>query len=278
MNGGLINPARQSRIHPTMKAILTSLFAIALSLVPLHAQDDGFVSLFDGKTLDGWKNPYKWGEAVIVDGEIHLKGDKKWFLVTEKSYSDFIFEGEVRLPEGQANSGFMFRAHVEPNKVFGYQAEVDGDANRKWSGGLYDEGRRQWFISPVKEDAASVAAFRKRGRCFQAQRLGTGTASPAKATRSPSRSTGSRHHRHRGRQGRLRPDRHPAPRREGPDLHVPQAADQGAEVGFQGTREHGKPRFTAQRTDSGVSGMTGRFGTSGATSSALNGRWRRCQE
>jgi hypothetical protein len=56
----------------------------------------------------------------------------------------------------------MFRAHVEPNKVFGYQAEVDGDANRKWSGGLYDEGRRQWFISPVKADADSVAAFRKR--------------------------------------------------------------------------------------------------------------------
>jgi hypothetical protein len=162
MIGSLQNPALQRRIHPTMKAILTALFAIALSLVPLHAQDDGFVSLFDGKTLDGWKNPYKWGEAVIVDGEIHLKGDKKWFLVTEKNYSDFIFEGEVKLPEGQANSGFMFRAHVEPNKVFGYQAEVDGDANRKWSGGLYDEGRRQWFISPVKADADSVAAFRKR--------------------------------------------------------------------------------------------------------------------
>jgi hypothetical protein len=145
-----------------MKAILTSLFAIALPFASLHAEDDGFVSLFDGKTLNGWKNPYKWGEAAIVNGEIHLKGDKKWFLVTGKSYSDFIFEGEVKLPEGKANSGFMFRAHVEPNKVFGYQAEVDGDANRKWSGGLYDEGRRMWFISPVKEDAESVAAFRKR--------------------------------------------------------------------------------------------------------------------
>ncbi|MCU0585845.1 MAG: DUF1080 domain-containing protein, partial [Desulfobacterales bacterium] len=66
------------------------------------------------RDLTGRKNPYKAGEVIIVNGEIHLKGDKKWFLVTEKSYSDFIFEGEVKLPEGQANSGFMFRAHVEP--------------------------------------------------------------------------------------------------------------------------------------------------------------------
>lgn len=145
-----------------MKSILSTLFALALPLASLHAQDDGFVSLFDGKSTAGWKNPYKWGESVIVNNEIHLKGDKKWFLVTEKTYSDFIFEGEVKLPEGQANSGFMFRAHVEPNKVFGYQAEVDGDAKRKWSGGLYDEGRRMWFISPIKENPESVAAFQKR--------------------------------------------------------------------------------------------------------------------
>ena len=151
-----------------MKSILTTLFAIALPFASLHAQQDGFVSLFDGKSTDGWKNPYKWGESVIVDGEIHLKGDKKWFLVTEKNYSDFIFEGEVKLPEGKANSGFMFRAQVEPNKVFGYQAEVDGDTKRKWSGGLYDEGRRNWFISPKKDDPESVAAFQKRaGDTFQ---------------------------------------------------------------------------------------------------------------
>ena len=124
--------------------------------------EDGFTPLFDGKTMNGWRNPYEWGKIEVVDGEIHLTGDKKFFVVTEKTYGDFIFEGEVHLPEGKANSGFMFRAHVQPNKVFGYQAEVDGDANRKWSGGLYDEGRRMWFISPIKGDKASEAAFRAR--------------------------------------------------------------------------------------------------------------------
>jgi hypothetical protein len=145
-----------------------NLFAAALcfSLVPAMAEekvdDSAFKPLFDGKTLDGWKNPYKHGEAKVVDGEIHLTGDRKFFLVTEKTYGDFIFEGDVHLPEGKANSGFMFRAHAEPNKVFGYQAEVDGDPNRKWSGGLFDEGRRQWFISPIRGDNASEEAFRER--------------------------------------------------------------------------------------------------------------------
>lgn len=128
----------------------------------LQAEEQGFVDLFDGKTLKGWKNPYDWGKSEVVNGEVHLTGDKKFFLVTEKSYKDFVFEGDILLPEGKANSGFMFRAHVEPNKVYGYQSEVDGDVNRKWSGGLYDEGRRMWFISPIKGDAASEEAFRKR--------------------------------------------------------------------------------------------------------------------
>lgn len=140
--------------------ILASLVCCAFT--SLSAQEKDFTPLFDGKTLDGWKNPYSWGKAAVVDGEIHLTGDKKFFLVTEKTYGDFVFEGEVLLPSGTANSGFMFRAHAEPNKVYGYQSEVDGDPKRKWSGGLYDEGRRMWFISPIKGNAESEAEFRKR--------------------------------------------------------------------------------------------------------------------
>jgi hypothetical protein len=145
------------------------LFAAAilcLSLPSACAKEqkatDGFKPLFNGKTLEGWHNAYKWGKAEVVDGEIHLTGDNKFFVVTDKEYGDFIFEGQILLPEGKANSGFMFRAHAEPGKVFGYQSEVDGDPNRGWSGGLYDEGRRKWFISPIQGNKESVEAFRER--------------------------------------------------------------------------------------------------------------------
>jgi hypothetical protein len=145
-----------------MKLKTLAIAACAFISSAIAQENNGFTPLFDGKTTSGWTNPYKWGEVKVVEGEIHLTGNQKFFLVTEKTYGDFIFEGEILLPEGKANSGFMFRAHAGPNKVFGYQAEVDGDANRKWSGGLYDEGRRTWFISPIKGNKESEEAFRKR--------------------------------------------------------------------------------------------------------------------
>lgn len=128
-----------------------------------------WIDLFNGKDLTNWENPYDWGKAEIVDGEIHLTTDKsKWFLSTVKEYSDFIFEAEVKMPEGKSNSGFLFRSHKSKNKMFGYQAEVD-PSSRNWSGGLYDEGRRRWFISPNRDHAESeeekkksIAAFVER--------------------------------------------------------------------------------------------------------------------
>jgi hypothetical protein len=139
--------------------------ALVFALLAAAPADD-FTPLFDGKTLAGWKNPYEWGEAKVEEGEIRLKASKKFFLVTEKSYADFIFEGEVLMPAGKSNAGFMFRCHVEKNKVFGYQAEVD-TSDRKWSGGLYDEGRRGW-LHPKKDDKAAAEAFVKQaGDCFK---------------------------------------------------------------------------------------------------------------
>ena len=141
-----------------------AMSTVGLVLQAVLRADGGWVSLFDGKTLDGWKNPYTWGEATVTEGEIRLKANKKFFLVSEKSYGDFVFEAEIKMPEGKANSGFMFRCHVARNSVTGYQAEVD-PSDRKWAGGLYDEGRRKWLNSlegqPEKQAAFDRAAWNK---------------------------------------------------------------------------------------------------------------------
>lgn len=118
-----------------------------------------WTSLFDGKTLEGWTNPYDWGKARVENGEIRLQADEKFFLVTDTTYRDFVFEGEVKLPDRESNSGIMFRANVDTNRVYGYQAEVD-PTDRAWSGGLYDEDRRGW-IHPPEGDSAAGAKFRK---------------------------------------------------------------------------------------------------------------------
>ncbi|WDI41048.1 family 78 glycoside hydrolase catalytic domain [Bremerella sp. P1] len=113
----------------------------------------GYTPLFNRKDLSGWRNPYSHGEAKVVGDEIHLLSNKKFFLVTEKKYSDFRLSVEIHLPQGPANSGVMFRCHVDDDakgkKVYGYQAECDG-SERRWSGGLYDEGRRGWIWPSTK--------------------------------------------------------------------------------------------------------------------------------
>jgi len=136
------------------------VLALAFSAASAADSAESWKPLFDGQTLTGWTSPYTWGKAWVEDGQILLQADRKFFLVTEKKYRDFIFEGEVKMPEGTSNSGFMFRCHVQPNKVFGYQAEVDPSA-RQWSGGLYDEGRRGWLV-PVQNDPNSARAFVQR--------------------------------------------------------------------------------------------------------------------
>mgnify|MGYP000636180561 CR=1 FL=1 len=118
---------------------------------------DQWTSMFDGESLDGWYNPYEWGQVSVENEEIHLKAEDKFFLASEKTYGDFVFEAEVKLPDRHSNSGLQFRSHAEKNNVYGYQAEVD-PSDRKWAGGLYDEGRRGW-LNPLKGKPSAQQAF-----------------------------------------------------------------------------------------------------------------------
>ena len=111
--------------------------------------EENWMDLFNGDDLTGWHNPYPHGEFRVKKGIIELVANKKFFLAYDQKFSDFILKAEIKLPKGKANSGFLFRSQKKENgTLFGYQAEVDG-SDRKWSGGLYDEGRRGW-IHPKK--------------------------------------------------------------------------------------------------------------------------------
>lgn len=107
-----------------------------------------------GTSLSNWHNIYSYGDAEIVDNEIHLISTKNWFYLTKVRYSDFELEAEILMPDVKeySNSGFIFRAQVGENEkgryAYGYQAEVDPSA-RKWSGGLYDQGTERKWLHPT---------------------------------------------------------------------------------------------------------------------------------
>jgi hypothetical protein len=89
----------------------TTLFAtiVALVLSPAAFADDkeeGFVSLFDGKTLNGWEGDTKGYTAE--EGVLICRKDGGGFLYTEKEYGDFELRFEFKLTPG-ANNGLGVR-------------------------------------------------------------------------------------------------------------------------------------------------------------------------
>jgi hypothetical protein len=127
--------------------------------------ESGFVPLFDGKTLDGWKVVGGGAKYRVEDGQIVGTVDpasrSNTFLRTEKTFGDFVFKVDLKL-DLPGNSGIQFRSHQREEKngirVFGYQAEVDPSA-RAWSGGLYDEARRGWLYD-LKDHPEAQKAFK----------------------------------------------------------------------------------------------------------------------
>jgi hypothetical protein len=107
--------------------------------------EEGFVPLFDGKSLAGWEGDeelWKAADGMIVCDSPGIKQNE--FLATEKSYRDFELRLEFRLREGKGNSGVQFRSRRVDgsSEVSGYQADI----GEKYWGCLYDESRRNKIL------------------------------------------------------------------------------------------------------------------------------------
>jgi hypothetical protein len=111
--------------------------AIGVLLLSLAcAADAPFVSLFDGKSLEGWV-PEHTNRFSARNGILAYDGGTGW-LRSAKAYKDFEFQAEYRAVTPGADSGIFFRAAPqstpeEPHwPVRGYQLQVtDGESNLK---------------------------------------------------------------------------------------------------------------------------------------------------
>jgi hypothetical protein len=147
------------------------------------AQQENWIDLFDGKTLNGWSIHSGIAKYRVEDGAIvgtTVKNSPNTFLCTDKEFGDFILEFEVMV-DPRLNSGVQFRSKialeeltywlrdekgklqaktVPKDRVHGYQAEIAG-AETGTSGGIYDEARRamipDWWI---KKGTKASKAFK----------------------------------------------------------------------------------------------------------------------
>jgi len=132
-------------------------FLLLLSL-SAHAAP---ISLFDGKTFDGWEGEtakvWRIEDGVIVGGSMEGNPQNE-FLASKKRYKNFILKLEYKLTgtEGFVNGGVQFRSLRIPqprNEMSGFQADIGAG----YSGCLYDESRRKKMLLEANKDVIAKA-------------------------------------------------------------------------------------------------------------------------
>jgi hypothetical protein len=130
---------------------LLVLAALLAAAIPAAAEEPGFVSLFDGKTLDGWSCPAMkyWS---VEDGAITARNTEPikecYYLVWEGGKpGDFELKAKFRIQgPKEANSGIQFRSKVRPDGfVEGYQADIAKET--RFFGVLYDETPKRGLVA-----------------------------------------------------------------------------------------------------------------------------------
>lgn len=148
-----------------MKQIVTIFFL--LITLNAAAQSDNWQSLFDGKTLNGWKQVTGSASYTVKNGMIVGTTTAKSpnsFLACEKRFTgDFVLEMEAMMTDTNTNSGVQFKSNFDAaanngkGLIYGYQYEFD-PSFRKWTGGIYEEGRRSWLY-PVSNNPKGQLFF-----------------------------------------------------------------------------------------------------------------------
>lgn len=119
---------------------------------PIEGDEDGFVSIFDGKSLDGWEGDSKYWRVAdgLMTGEITPETVIKsnTFIIWKGGAPEnFELKVEYRITAA-GNSGINYRSVVVEDKVTpankfamrGYQCDIDGQ--RRYTGNNYEEKGR----------------------------------------------------------------------------------------------------------------------------------------
>ena len=109
----------------TSKLRFLALSAVLLAGTNAFAADAEWISLFDGKTLDGWEKVGKEDSVwEVKDGAISGSGPASMLVNTKGSYKNFRYRAEIMIND-KANSGLYFRTTERPGFSDGYEAQID---------------------------------------------------------------------------------------------------------------------------------------------------------
>lgn len=143
----------------THLAFAAALIFVLASSSPAADEAVGFVSLFDGKTLDGWTflgkqydkrwNMWKVDEGTLLADSSNARDHDDVYLATTKEYGDFVLRLKFQaFRETNGTIGVQFRSRYEPDAYWADGPEVIVDPGRPWrSGMIHDQtrGSKRWL-------------------------------------------------------------------------------------------------------------------------------------
>lgn len=135
------------------------------------ADKDGWTSLFDGKSIEGWEIKSGFATYEVKDGAIHgttAEGSKNTFLCSAKEYGDFELEFEVKVHDS-LNSGCQIRSALKDvdaensygGRVNGPQVEIESSPGQ--AGYIYGEATGLGWLSPEPKDKSHSHKHMKNG-------------------------------------------------------------------------------------------------------------------
>jgi hypothetical protein len=163
-----------------VKFLLTAVSVLSLALLATRSlaadapqPEEGFVSLFDGKTLDGWKvgenaNLFRVHKGIIVmecpattHAPAHLFYEGE---VGQHDFKNFVFKVDVMTFPG-ANSGIFFHSKYQEGgwPDFGMESQID-NSHVDWrrTGSIWGIKNVTWGPeTPPKDNKEAVTVFRK---------------------------------------------------------------------------------------------------------------------
>lgn len=115
-----------------MRTVATCILALLLPAMALAAEadEDGWITLFDGTSLEGWKATEKAESFEVRDGVLCVEDGRSHLFyvgpVEDHDFTNFEFKAEVMTTPG-SNSGVFFRTKYQargwPHE--GYEAQVN---------------------------------------------------------------------------------------------------------------------------------------------------------
>lgn len=151
-----------------MKTLLIPCLALTLTSTALAEEKDGWIPLFNGKSLDGWKANENPASFSVKDGILIVNGPRAHLFydgpVQNHDFKNFELKAEILTKPG-ANSGVYFHTQFQdsgwPSK--GYEIQVNNThTDPKKTAGVY--AIKDNFTAPAKDNEWFTMEIKVEGK------------------------------------------------------------------------------------------------------------------